>query len=129
MHRKLRLLLSRSSVLSTRKGRTEEAMDKFSNRKDISSIKRVNICYRQFSEEGLKRTKLLYEYKPVPTIIPVTREKENLLPNGIFETNETPKKPPRQKIFQEDQMKPLKNLHVIKYFDDINKEKMKSLDA
>ena len=33
---------------------------------------------RQSSEEGLKRTKLLYEYKPVPTIIPVTREKENL---------------------------------------------------
>ena len=26
----------------------------------------------------------------------------------FFETIETPKKPPRQKIFQEDQMKPLK---------------------
>ena len=34
--------------------------------------------------KGLKRTKLLYEYKPVPTIIPVTREKENLPPNAIF---------------------------------------------
>ena len=52
---------------------------KFSNRKDISSINRVNICYRHFADnlqkEGLKRTKLLYEWKPVPTIIPVTREK------------------------------------------------------
>ena len=57
---------------------------------------------RQSSEDGLKRTKLLYEYKPVPTIIPVTREKENLPPNAIFETIETSKKPPGQKIFQED---------------------------
>ena len=85
-------------------------MDKFSNRKDISSINGVNICYRYFADnlqkKGLKRIKLLYEYKPVPTIIPVTREKENLPPNAIFETIETPKKPPRQKIFQEDQMKP-----------------------
>ena len=63
---------------------------------------------KQSSEEGLKSTKLLYEYKPVQTIIPVTREKENLPPNAIFETIETPKKPPRQKIFQEDQMKQLK---------------------
>ena len=54
---------------------------------------------RQSSEEGLKRTKFLYEYKRVPTIIPVTREKENLPPNAIFETIETPKKPPGQKIF------------------------------
>ena len=60
----------------------------------------------------------------------MTREKENLPPNAIFVTIETPKKPPRQKIFQEDQMKPLKKkLDVIKYLDDINKEKMKSLDA
>ena len=43
--------------------------------------------------------------------------------NAIFETIETPKKPPRQKIFQEDQMKLLKKLDVIKYLDDINKEK------
>ena len=83
----------------------------------------------QSSEEGLKRTKLLYEYKPVPTIIPVTREKENLPPNAFFETIQTPKKPPRQKIFQEDQMKLLKKFDVIKYLDDINQEKMKSLDA
>ena len=47
----------------------------------------------------------------------------------FFETIESPKKPPRQKIFQEDQMKPFKKLDVIKYLDDINKEKMKSLDA
>ena len=53
----------------------------------------------------------------------MTREKENLSPNAIFETIETPKKPPRQKIFQEDQMKPLKKLDEIKYLDDINKEK------
>ena len=51
------------------------------------------------------------------------------LQNAIFETIETPKKPPGQKIFQEDQMKPLNKSDVIKYLDDINKEKMKSLDA
>ena len=55
---------------------------------------------RQSSEEGLKRTKLLYEYKRVPTLIPVTRENKKFLsPNAIFETIETPKKPPGQKIF------------------------------
>ena len=88
-------------------------MDKFSNRKDISSIKRVNICYKHFADnlqKNVSKEQLLYEYKPVPTLIPVTREKENLPPNAIFETIETSKKPPsQQKIFQEDQMKPLKN--------------------
>ena len=66
---------------------------------------------------------------PYPQSFIVTREKECLPPNAIFETIETPKKSPRQKIFQEDQMKPLKKLYVIKYLDDINKEKMKNLDA
>ena len=47
----------------------------------------------EFSNFSLfKRTKLLDECKPVPTIIPVTREKENLPPNAIFETIKTPKK-------------------------------------
>ena len=40
----------------------------------------------------------------------MTREKENLPPNAIFETMKTPKKPQGQKIFQEDQMKPLKKI-------------------
>ena len=41
---------------------------------------------RQSSEEGLKRTKILYEYKRVPTLIPVTRENKKILsPNAIFE--------------------------------------------
>ena len=59
----------------------------------------------------------------------MTRETENLPPNAIFETIETPKKAPGQKIFQEDQMKPLNKSDAIKYLDGINKEKMKSLDA
>ena len=82
---------------------------KFSNRKDISSIKRVNILYRHFADnlqkKGFKRTKHLYEYKHIPTIIPVTRETENLPPNAIFEPIKTQRNPPGQKIFQEDQMK------------------------
>ena len=44
----------------------------------------------------------------------MTRETENLPPNAIYETIETPKKPPKQKIFQEDQMKPLKKYDIIK---------------
>ena len=40
---------------------------------------------RQSSEERFQRTQLLYECKPVPTIIPVTRQKENLPSNAIFE--------------------------------------------
>ena len=59
----------------------------------------------------------------------MTREKETLPPKAIFETIRTPRKPPGQKIFQENQMKPLKRSDVIKYLHDINKEKMKSLDA
>jgi len=46
---------------------------KFLNRKDISSINRVKICHKHFEDnllkKGPKRTKLLYECKPVPTII------------------------------------------------------------
>ena len=54
--------------------------------KDIEIQYLLQTLCRQSSEEGLKRTKLLYEYEPVPTIISVTREKENLPPNAIFET-------------------------------------------
>ena len=85
-----------------RKNRIKKQWIKFSNRKDISSIKRVNICCRHFADnlqkKGLKRTKLLYECKPVPTIIPVTRQKKNLPPNAIYETIKTPRKPTRQKM-------------------------------
>ena len=49
-------------------------------RKSIFATDTLQTIFRK----GLKRTKLLYEYKPVPTIIPVTREKENLPPNAIF---------------------------------------------
>ena len=101
---------------------------KFSNRKDISSIKRVNICCRHFADnlqkKGPKRTQLLH----VSTIIPVTREKENLPPNAIFETIKTPRKPPRKKDFSRRTDETSKKSDVIKYLDDINKEKMKNLD-
>ena len=55
----------------------------FQIEKNISSIKRVNICYRHFADNLKKKVSkeqsfYIYEYKPVPTIIPVTREKENL---------------------------------------------------
>ena len=91
---------------------------KFSNQRDIfhkeSQYLLQTLC-RQSSEERSqkKKTKLLYECKLVPTIIPVTRENENLPTNAIFETIETPRKPPRQKIFREDQMKPLKKNHML----------------
>ena len=59
----------------------------------------------------------------------MTREKENLPLNAIFETIETPKKPPRQDFSRRPDETIKKKLDVIKYLDDINKEKMKSLDA
>ena len=37
------------------KRKNREAMDKVSNRKDISSIKRVNICYRHFADNLQKK--------------------------------------------------------------------------
>ena len=40
-------------------------------------------------------------------------QEENLPQNAIFETIKTPRKPPGQKIFQEDQMKPLKKLMLL----------------
>ena len=70
-----------------------------------------------------------YDRGAVFSVSPVTREPENLHPNVIFQTIKTPGKPPGQKIFQEDQMKTLIKSDVIKCLDDINKEKMKSLDA
>ena len=34
--------------------------------------------------QGSVETKLLYEYEPVPTIIPMTRENENVPPDDAF---------------------------------------------
>ena len=89
------------------KRKNRRAVDfKFPNRKDISFIKRVNICCKHFADnlqkKGPKRTKLLYQCNPVLTIIPVTQETENLPPNAIFETIKTPRKPQRQRGFQEN---------------------------
>ena len=76
-------------------------------------MKRVNICHRHFADnlhnKISKEKKLLYECKPVHTIIPVTQEKDNLPPNAIFEIIETPRKTPGQNIFQ-DQLKILKKI-------------------
>ena len=119
--------------LPARKGRTEETMDKFSNRKDISSIKRVNICYRHFADNLLKKISIEQSFymniNPYPQSFQRHERRKIYRKNAIFETIETPKKPQRQKIFQEDHMKPLKKLDVIKYLDEINEEKMKSLDV
>ena len=79
----------------------------------ISSITRCNtmknifICYKHFTSDVIvntpKRLKLLHGMKPVPTIIPESQKFVNLPPTAVLDTLKTPRKPPKVRLFHEDE--------------------------
>ena len=101
---------------------------KFLHRSNIDSLKHVYICYKHFSEDVLSRTpkriKLLHHLKPVPTVIPKSQKIVNLPPAAVFETLKTPRKPPKERIFREDEMRKFKKKDEINSIDDITEGKV-----
>lgn len=96
---------------------------KFVNRKDHSSMK-IFVCFKHFRKDVLAKTskgvKLITNLNPVPTIIPDSQKIVNLPSAAIMETIKTPRKPPKIRIFQEDQLGDFKKKDAITCLDDID---------
>ena len=104
---------------------------RFLNWKPADSLKNVFICYKHFEpkflEPSKKGVKLKRNMNPVPTLIPDDQPSNNAPPTAILETITCPRKPPRQRIFQEDQLKKFKNSDNIKSVEDITEAKLEKL--
>lgn len=108
----------------------QEQWVKFLYRQDYPSLKKVFICYKHFSENFLdkngKRLRLKKELNPVPTIIPETQKKVNP-PSAIVDSIIKPRKAPKFRPFQEDELEKFKKMDRIEKLDDINECMVKYL--
>lgn len=81
---------------------------KFINYTYIESLKKVYVCFKHFETKFLlpskKGVKLNHMMNPVPTIIPNTQKSINLPSAAVMETIRCPRKAPKQRIFQEDEL-------------------------
>lgn len=104
---------------------------KFLNRQDHEVLKHVFICYKHFADNLIentpKRVKLLHKLRPVPTKIPESQEIVNLPPTATLETIRTPRKPPKFRPFQEDELENFKKVDKITCLEDINEKKVNDL--
>ena len=95
---------------------------KFINRQDLNSDGSVFVCEKHFEEKFMKRNekqpRLLKNLLPVPTIHPagVYDERPSCMPT----TPKAARKPPTQRVFQNDEMAAYKEIHQIKNLDDVN---------
>jgi hypothetical protein len=103
----------------------------FINRKDINveSLKYVFVCVRHFEEKFLnrkeKRTRLLMNLQPVPTILSNTQKN---LPKSALPTISKPRKPPTQRNQEGDQSKIFFENDIIRDFSDVKESLLLELD-
>ena len=103
---------------------------RFINEKDVENLKHIFVCWKHFSDDVMnkneKRCRLIKSLKPVPTIVPSCQ----VIPNvseAVLGTIKTPRKPQRQRIFQEDELASFRKKDSINGLEDISEEKIKSL--
>ena len=93
------------------------------NRKDYKELEHIFICYKHFAEDVTVKTptriKLNPTLKPVPTIVPDSQKFINLPPAAIFKTLKTPREPPTQRVFSEDQFEKFRKIDSISNLDDV----------
>ena len=102
----------------------------FLNRNDHDSMPYVFICQKHFAPEVLCKTptrvKLRSELKPVPTIVPDSQKIVNLPAAAIMETIKSARKPPKERIFQEDQLEKFRKKDSIACLNDLASKGPKS---
>lgn len=101
---------------------------KFINRDDINLLKNVFICENHFENQYLNKTgsraRLIMNKRPVPTIFPEPgTSSQSLLPNIT-----KPRKPPTERVFQEDQLKNFRELDHIDNFSQVNDSLLSTLE-
>ena len=100
----------------------------FLNRQDAAGLKKIFICEKHFEEKLIQRNtkypRLVKSPKPVPTIHPdIVKDVPSLLPSVP-----KPRKPPTQRVYQEDEWEKFKRQDTVKDFDDITDSLLKHLD-
>ena len=82
---------------------------KFLNFEYADSLKAIYVCYKHFEPRFLLNAKmglkLNKKMRPVPTIIPKDQKSSSSPPKAILETISPPRKPPKIRVFQEDELK------------------------
>ena len=105
---------------------------KFLHRLDATSLKKIFICYKRFTPDIItktpKRWKLLHEMKPVPTLIPESQKTVNLPSTAVLGILKTPRKPPKNRVFHEDEYTKFKATNEITAFEHITENKVKQLE-
>lgn len=104
---------------------------KFLNFEYADSLKAIYICYKHFEPRFLLNAKmgliLNKKMRPVPTLIPKDQKSNSSPPKAILETISAPRKPPKMRVFQEDELSRFKKLDAISKFEDITEEKLKKV--
>ena len=102
---------------------------KFLHRPDVTALKNIFICYKHFTSDVIvktpKRLKFLHEMKPVPTIIPESWKTVNLPSSAVFDTLETPRKPPKVRVFHKDEYPKIKATDEITALEQITEKIVK----
>ena len=103
----------------------------FLHRPDATNLKNIFICYKHFTPYVIVKTpkclKLLHEMKPVPTIIPESQKTVNLPSIAVLDTLKTPQKPPKVRVFHEDEYTKFKATDEITTLEHITENKVKQL--
>ena len=104
----------------------------FVNRVDWDGPSKCSVlCEKHFNEElinrGKVRNKLIWDLNPIPTV----HSAEALKPPSVLMTPNVPRKLPKERCFQEDEMKEFVLSDTIGRFEEIDFEKIKksSLDS
>ena len=115
--------------------RDEQLQEKwiaFINRDDIAHQKHLFICYKHFASHFVKkndnRHRLISSMNPYPTILPQDQSLINMRESEREQKNrKTPRKPPKVRIFQPDELQKFKDMDTIKRKEDIDVAFVKSL--
>jgi len=98
---------------------------KFLNRKDVHELKNVFVCEKHFEEKYLKRNddrvRLINSLFPVPTLCTGTNEQSY----SVLPSNLALRKPPAERVFQQDELKKFKDYDSIYSFSDIDESLLK----
>lgn len=98
----------------------------------LASYNHIFVCHKHFANHFVKRNekryRLVKSLKPYPTILPRSQLYINISEAERESANsKTPRKPPKDRKFQVDELKQFKEMDAIRSLDDINQECVSSL--
>ena len=104
----------------------------FINSDNLVTYKHIFVCYKHFADHFVKRNDkrfhLIKSLKPFPTILPTSQLNINISEAERESANsKTPRKPPKVRNVQEDELEQFKEIDTIRSLDDIDEKYVSSL--